>query len=229
MKPYVICHMASSIDGRTLLPRWQPETDLSAEFFEKFHKSFGINAWLVGRATGQEYATLEAYPERTVDSPIPRISWLPNAQSQGWAIILDPHGKIAFGRSEIDGEQVLVVLTEAVTDSHLANLRSDGVSYLFAGSDELDILLLMDQLGELGIQRLLLEGGGSTNGQFLAHGLVDEVSVLHFPSVDGSPGAPAIFDLPKDTSCRPITSISLSSVERIENDVVWLKYKLSYQ
>jgi riboflavin biosynthesis pyrimidine reductase len=46
---------------------------------------------------------------------------------------------------------------------------------------------------ELGIERLLLEGGGGSNGAFLRAGLIDEISLAICPAVDGAKGAPSIF------------------------------------
>ena len=61
-----------------------------------------------------------------------------------------------------------MILTKQVSDAHLAGLRRDGVSYIFAGERELDLALALDILNrELGIERLLLEGGGKSNGSFL--------------------------------------------------------------
>jgi riboflavin biosynthesis pyrimidine reductase len=58
-----------------------------------------------------------------------------------------------------------------------------------------DIHLALDILnGELGIKRLLLEGGGSANGPFLRAGLIDEINLAIFPAVDGTKGAPCVFD-----------------------------------
>ena len=54
------------------------------------------------------------------------------------------------------------MLTERVSDAHLAGLRQDGVSYFFAGERELDLGLALEILNrELGLERLL-EGGGSS-------------------------------------------------------------------
>ena len=47
--------------------------------------------------------------------------------------MLDAHGKIGWGRSDIGGDPIVVVLTEQVSDAHLAGLRSENVSYIFAG------------------------------------------------------------------------------------------------
>jgi riboflavin biosynthesis pyrimidine reductase len=51
------------------------------------------------------------------------------------------------------------------------------VSYIFAGEQDLDLGLALEILNrELGIKRLLLEGGGVSNGAFLRAGLIDEVT-----------------------------------------------------
>jgi len=86
------------------------------------------------------------------------------------------------------------VLTETVSDAYLTGLRDDGVSYIFAGAQELDLGRALDILNrELGIKRLEVNGGGLTNGAFLRAGLIDEISLAIFPAVDGTRGA-AVFD-----------------------------------
>jgi riboflavin biosynthesis pyrimidine reductase len=53
---------------------------------------------------------------------------------------------------------------------------------------------MLDVLGrELGIRRLLPEGGG-INGSFFAAGLVDELSVIIAPALDGQSDGRAIFE-----------------------------------
>jgi hypothetical protein len=37
MKPYVICHMSSSVDGRILGSRWRPSENRMAGLFERIH------------------------------------------------------------------------------------------------------------------------------------------------------------------------------------------------
>jgi riboflavin biosynthesis pyrimidine reductase len=108
---------------------------------------------------------------------------------------IDPEGKIAWGRADIEGDPIVAVLTEEVSNAHLAGLRQDGASYFFAGDRTLDLGLTLDILNrELGIKRLELNGGGIANGSFLRAGLVDEVSLVIFPVVDGARGAPSVFD-----------------------------------
>ena len=58
MRPYVICHMCTTIDGKILGDRWGklPGRKDSATLFETTAASFGIGAWLVGTTTTKEFA-----------------------------------------------------------------------------------------------------------------------------------------------------------------------------
>src|SRR6516165_9407257 len=75
--------------------------------------------------------------------PIPASPGSPGATPQITGVVLDAQGKIAWGRGDIDGDPIVVVLSEQVSDSHLAGLRRDGVSYIFAGEHELDLALAL--------------------------------------------------------------------------------------
>jgi riboflavin biosynthesis pyrimidine reductase len=231
MKPHVICHMAASIDGRTLLSRWRPQDGVADRLFERLHEELGGDAWLVGRVTGQEFAKGTAYPAHT-GKPLPREAWFARRDAAAYGVVLDPHGKIAWARSEIGGDPIVVVVTEQVSDAHLAGLRADGVSYIFAGARQLDLARALEILNsELGVQRLLLEGGGSANGSFLRAGLVDEISLILCPAVDGARGAPSVFDSSDAEAGEraPIRSMTLESSQVLEGGAVWLRYRLENQ
>src|SRR6201999_1698015 len=107
-------------------------------------------------------------------------------------------------------------LTRRVTDAHLAGLRKDGVSYFFAGETEIDLDAVVEFLHrELGVKRLLVEGGGGANGAFLRAGLIDEISLAICPALDGAKGAPSVFDSgEQESNARaPLESVSLESSE----------------
>jgi riboflavin biosynthesis pyrimidine reductase len=228
VKPYVICHMVASIDGRILTGRWRPEDPERRRHFEPLHDRLGVDAWLVGRVTGQEYAKRDAYPPQT-GQRYPREAWFARRDAAAYGIVLDARGTIAWGRSDIGGDPIVTVLTEQAGDAHLAGLREDGVSYIFAGVRELDLGLALDILNrELGIKRLEVNGGGITNGAFLRAGLIDEISVAIFPAVDGAKGAPCVFDSGEDEARTPapLRSMTLASSEVLQCGAVWLRYRV---
>jgi riboflavin biosynthesis pyrimidine reductase len=227
MKPHVICVMASSVDGRTLHSRWRPK-GTGAALFEQVHDELAADAWLIGRITGQEFAKGKPYPTSTQES-FPRQPWFASRGAKAYGVALDAHGKIAWGRSDIGGDPIVVVLTEAVSDAHLAGLRSEGVSYFFAGKSELDLALVLDTLNrELGVKRLLLEGGGGTNGAFLRAGLIDELHLILCPAVDGAKGAPSVFDSTEAEADQraPVTAMALESSRTLDGGAMLLRYRM---
>jgi len=227
MKPHVICLMAASVDGRTLPSRWRPQ-GAAGDLFERVHEELAGDAWLIGRVTGQEFARRKPYPASTKE-PLPRQHWFARRDASAYGVVLDAQGRIAWGRSDIGGDPIVVVLSEAVSDAHLAGLRSDGVSYIFAGQSQLDLALTLDVLNrELGVKRLLLEGGGGANGAFLRSGLVDELDLILCPAVDGAKGAPSVFDSAQTEADHraPLTAMTLEHSQVLEGGTVRLRYRL---
>ena len=80
MKPYVICLMHSSLDGRTHPSRWRPK-GAGTDWFEKIHDELGGDAWVIGRVTGSEFAKGKPYPETTSEK-FPRDNWFARLASQ---------------------------------------------------------------------------------------------------------------------------------------------------
>jgi riboflavin biosynthesis pyrimidine reductase len=170
----------------------------------------------------------EAYLDRT-EQIFRRESWFARRGAAAYGIVLDAHGKIAWGRSNIGGDPIVAVLTEQVSDAHLAGLRQDGVSYIFAGVRDLDLALALDILNrELGIERLLLEGGGKSNGSFLRAGLIDEISLAICPAIDGARGGPYVFDSDDDMvgPTAPVRSMTLLGSEALDGGAIWLRYRV---
>ncbi|MDE5462685.1 dihydrofolate reductase family protein [Bradyrhizobium sp. CSS354] len=224
MKPYVICLMHSSLDGRTHPSRWRPQ-GAGTDWFEKIHDELGGDAWVIGRVTGSEFAKGKPYP--TVDAKFPRENWFARRDAKTYGVVLDAQGKIGWGRSDIGGDQIVVVLAESVSDSHLTGLRREGVSYIFAGKSEIDLALTVDILNrELGVKRLLVEGGGVANGAFLRAGLIDEFNLILSPAIDGAKGAPFVFDSTDADGDRraPLTAMMLESTRDLGGGVLLLRY-----
>jgi riboflavin biosynthesis pyrimidine reductase len=84
---------------------------------------------------------------------------------------------------------------------------------------------------ELGVERLLLEGGGVVNGSFLRAGLIDEVSVIVWPVVDGAADAPCVFDSTREEAGRaaPRSAMQLLHAESMSDGAVWPRYRLENQ
>ncbi len=234
MKPYLICHMVQSVDGRIWGSRWRPKQNVVPNLFEKLHDELGGGSWLCGRVTAQEFARGKGKTYPPTSEKVPRQNWFAKGEAErrkvkAWGIFLDAHGKACWERSDIGGDPILVILTEQVPDSHLAGLRGEGISYVFAGKTEVDLAASLETLNrELGIERLMVEGGGGANGAFLRAGLIDELSIVITAAIDGSSGAPTVFNSGDvDLGPAPIERMTLESHTVLEHGALWLRYRLN--
>ena len=225
MKPRIICHMMSSLDGRTILSRWGQAPNTSE--YELTAATFGAQAWLCGRVTMEKDFTKGLAPDlRPVTAPLDRSDFVAESGAKSFAVAVDARGKLGWESGFIDDDHLVSILTEQVSDAYLAYLRRQGVSYLFAGAQEIDLELALEKLGRLfPIDTVLLEGGGHLNGSLLKAGLVDELSLLLYPVVDGAGTSAAIFE--QGPAPGPAAPGKLLSVEQRADGILWLRYEMT--
>ena len=225
-RPRVICHMMASVDGRIVTDAW-PLTDEGRRQYELVHGTYEPDGWICGRVTMEQHfapgTRSDAEVARVHDGPS-RDDFLAPGEHVSFAIAVDPRGKLVWESGDVEGDHIVAVLSERVSDDYLATLRDRGVSYLLAGRDDIDLAVALEKIGaRLGVRTLMLEGGGGINGSFLRAGLIDEVSLLVAPVADGRVGTPALFDVEgDDVAPRRLT---LVTVERRDGDVLWLRYR----
>ncbi len=228
MKPHVICHMMVSLDGRIHPSRWteSPDGDRKAwtTVYEDVHGQLGGDAWLVGRVTMAEMSKGTPHPP-AAPGAVARPLHIARRDAGSYAIAFDRAGKLHFAKPDIGGDHVVVLLGPGVADAHLAELANDGVSYVVAPDDRMEARPLFELLGrELGIERLLVEGGGNVNGSMLEAGVVDEISLLVAPAVDGAPGITGLFEVPGAAGLKGRVRLHLRSCETLSHGVVHLRY-----
>ena len=228
MKPYVICHMLISLDGRIHPSRWTESPDgdrkVWSSAYEKVHETLAGDAWLVGRVTMAEMSPAEAHPPAPPFS-VARPHYFAQRDAGRFAIAFDRSAKLHFSKPHVGGDHVVVLLGPGVPDSHLAELTQDGVSYIVAEDEAMNARPLFELLRkELGIGRLLVEGGGNVNGSLLAAGLVDELSILLAPAVDGALGITGLFEVPDASGLAGKARLHLASNETLEHGMVHLRY-----
>jgi len=220
--PYVICHMIPSVDGRIVTGRW-PLPDAAYGCYERAAASFKADAWLIGRVSMAPYSGRGRVPRSA--APVPAGDFIAPHKAKSFAIALDPSGKLAFKKADIDGEHVITVLTGRASEAHKAYLRSTGVSYLIGGRETIDLRGVLRRMrSKFGIKKVLLEGGGKINGAMLKAGLIDELSLLMAPVADGTNGAATLFDSGEER--HKAARLKLLSCETLAGGVVWLRYKV---
>lgn len=227
-RPRVICHMMASVDGRIVVDGW-PDSGEARREYEQVHAGYEADGWICGRVTMEPFAggvRSEAEVAREHHGA-PREDFRAPGEHDSFAFAIDASGRLAWESNDIDGDHVVAILSERVSDEYLAFLRARGVSYLLAGARDVDLPLALEKIGaNFDVRTLMLEGGGRINGGMLRAGLIDEVSLLLAPVADGRIGTPALFDVDDDAGAASPRRLALESVDPRPGGVLWLRYRV---
>lgn len=229
-RPYVLCHILSSLDGKINGPFMAAEAtrSLSGEY-GRIRTEMNADAWLYGTTTVKEFLNFRE-PVLEENAHVPEGDFVAGDETKPYFVALDTRGEFGWesgrfankGRAEA---HVIEILTEAVPLPYRAYLRKRGVSYILAGKTELDCCLAMEKLHRLfGIEKLLICGGGAADWSFLQAGMVDELSLVLSPVTDGSSGTASVFtQIPGVSDGNPV-EFTLKAVKQIGDGGLYLNY-----
>jgi len=222
MKPYIICHMLSSLDGK--IDGAALKGVATTGEYEATGTALEGNAWICGRTTMERhFAEHQPFVSASNRSAGPQPVHVAR-KAKSYSISVDTKGKLKWASGNIDGDHLICIVSEGAPEDYLSMLRVKGISYIVTGKSEVDLRTSVDLLGEhFGIRRLLLEGGGHINGAFLQAELVAEVSLLLVPGIDGRHEIPTVFD-GINAERKAAFPLKLKSVDRRDRDTLWLRY-----
>jgi 2,5-diamino-6-(ribosylamino)-4(3H)-pyrimidinone 5'-phosphate reductase len=119
--------------------------------------------------------------------------------------------------------RIVIFTTQRTSKDQLAFLRSRAVEVYIHDSEKVDLALALATLKELGIQRLMAEGGATLNFELLKLGLVDELSAYVAPMIFGGESAPTMA-AGSGLERSAAIPLKLVSVEKEEAGGILLKY-----
>lgn len=224
-RPYIVCHMVASIDGH--IDCSMVDKISGDEYYETLEK-LDCPTQLEGRVTMEHYSASKEPFIANDPTPFGMTSVHKAVDSDEYIVTVDTHGRLRWPASEIDGVPLVCIVSEQVSQEYLEMLKSQRISYICIGHEAIDLPRAMEILyEEFGVKRMAVLGGGHINGGFLAAGLIDEVSLLLAPGIDGRKGQTALFDGIADINRMPVR-LSLENVEHVGNGTLWIRYKTNY-
>lgn len=227
-RPYITVHMMMSVDGRIDCPVM---AQLSGEEYYDALEQLGKCSKLSGRVTAslENTAVEKTQSEVMVNSVTSVESVNVAVKSDEYTIVVDTHGKLQWNANNADGFPILCILSENVSEEHLQMMREKSISWIVTGKDYIDLNRAMDLAYErFGIEHVAVVGGGNICGGFLSAGLVDEVSVMIAPGIDGRKNQTSVFDGILKNSNTPYF-LKLNSVKQCKGtDVLWLRYSVKH-
>jgi len=134
----------------------------------------------------------------------------------------DSHSKFLYE----GGARIVIFTTHRTSKEQLASLRSHKhVKVFIHDGERVDLKKMMHTLHEMGIERLMVEGGSTLNFELIRMGLVDEISAYVAPMVFGGETAPTLaagVGLERSDAIP----LKLAHVENWEDGGVLLQYTL---
>jgi 2,5-diamino-6-(ribosylamino)-4(3H)-pyrimidinone 5'-phosphate reductase len=192
MRPYVVVNIAMSADGKiSTRERRQVRISGAQDFTRVDRLKAGCDAVMVGIGT-----VLADDPSLTVKSEECRNY----RRNQGWddhpvRIVVDSSGRIPPEASILHkGEGKRVVAVSKRADAAKIALLEKKARVIVAGEDEVDLCALINELGVMGIHRVMVEGGGTLIAGLIEAGLVNEIYTFIGNIIIGGKDTPTFTD-----------------------------------
>jgi len=219
MLPRVIIYSGVSLDGRMdwgygddglyyeLVNFWKPDALLS-----------GSNTILTARFPD------ETPEEKPTDTPTIE------EDSRQLLVVVDSRGRISNWpvlRRQPWWRDAIALCSNATPKHYLDELRSQGVEYILAGQDHVDLRLALEELNaRFMIKTVRVDSGGILNGVLLRAGLVDEVCLIVNPELVGGTSPRSMYVAPDLTSVEGVVRVRLVDVQKLRLDHLWLRYEV---
>jgi diaminohydroxyphosphoribosylaminopyrimidine deaminase/5-amino-6-(5-phosphoribosylamino)uracil reductase len=202
-RPYVRWKYAATLDGRIAA-------------------ADGSSRWISSPQSRQDAHRLRAEADAVVvgsgtllaDDPQLAVRGIDGA-TQPLRVVVDSRARVAPGARVLDdAAPTLIAVAE---DADTAHLPGVDVVRLPAGTTGLDVTALLAELHARGVRSVLLEGGPTLAGAFVAAGAVDEVTGYLAPALLGA-GPAALADAGISTVARALR-LDVTDVVRLGPDL----------
>lgn len=219
-KPYIICHMMQSLDGRIACDMVDK---ISGDEYYDALDILDCQANIEGKHSYQIHSC--GFEEFKTDNPqaVDHEEYYLSSHHDSYSVSVDTRGTLLWDNG-IDDNHICIV-SQCASRQYLDYLRSLSISYIATGREQIDLTRAMEILHDkFGVRRVAVVGGGKINGSFLAAGLIDEISSMIAPGIDGRVGQPALFDGLTDKEGYLPVQLRFKGVETFPNGVIWARY-----
>jgi 2,5-diamino-6-(ribosylamino)-4(3H)-pyrimidinone 5'-phosphate reductase len=226
-RPHVTINVAMSADGKTDTVTRRGAAISSPQDMARVDRlRAASDAILVGGRT-----LLGDDPRLTVKSAELRAE----RQARGWPENPLKVGIITVADLKLDGRflntgpaAIKIFTTQQTSEVQIDRLRERGADVHVLGDRRVNVREALTILKREGVDRLLVEGGGTLNFELLQAGLVDELMVYIAPLIFGGATAPTFADGP-GLGREGAIGLQLVASEPDIDGGVWLRYQIRSQ
>ena len=208
-KPYVILSAATSVDGK-IATRTGDSQLSSKQDTVRLHKlRTKVDAILIGKNTVLQ------------DNPLLTVRY--TRGKNPIRIVLDSRGTIPKKSKILQTSNkipTIIAVSKKISKENSEKLSKFPVEVIFAGSNSVNVKLLLKKLLDKKIKRILVEGGGTINWEFIKHNLFDEVIVTLSPVLIGGVNAISFVEGMGFGKISNSPNLRIKSIKRLKNHLV---------
>lgn len=231
-RTFVILHMLQTIDGKAIGDFWRkPDVKEGVIDYNTLISHLKPQAIALGRVTmadtANEIPDLLKYEN---NKKIEHKDFIVPLEKdiEYYFISYDSKGTLGFKSNIINAacrankgrqilSQMIVVLTDEVSNEYLHYCQERKISYIFAGKNKIDLKTSLIKLKKLfGIEKMTLQGGPTIDGAFINDDLIDAISIIILP----------ITSIGNDTLFKPskYQEFKLIEYKELSSSNIWLHY-----
>ena len=133
--------------------------------------------------------------------------------------------EIKFDSDFLDyGNAEKIIFTTEKEDSEKILRLMEKARVFVLGKKRVDLKKMVSILSDLGVKRIMVEGGGTLNFEMLKEGLVDEIYVAIAPKIFGGRNVPTLAD-GEGFKEGEIVDLELIDIEKLD-EVIVLRYRI---
>ena len=208
-KPYVILSAAMSIDWKIATETGDSKLSSDQDCLRLHKLRSKVDGILIGKNTVLQDNPLLTVRHTRGKNPI--------------RIILDSKGNIP-SKSKIlqTSKQVptIIAVSKTITQSNLKRLHKFPVDIIITGERSVNIKSLLKKLLDKKISTILVEGGGTTNWEFIRRNLFDELIITLSPFLLGGNNAISFVQGNGFNKISKSPNLRLKSIKKLKNHLV---------
>ena len=208
-RPIVILSAATSIDGKIATKNGDSKLSSKQDSIRLHKLRSKVDAILVGKNTV------------VVDDPLLTVRHTTGKNPT--RIILDSNGTISE-KSKIlktcDKIKTIIVVTKKISKTNLKKLNKFPIEIIYAGEKSINLKQLLRKLYKQNIKTVLVEGGGTTNWEFIKYDIFDELIITLSPFLIGGIDSVSFVEGQGFSKISKSPNLRLKSMKRLKNHLV---------
>ena len=208
-RPKIILSAAMSIDGKIATPVGDSQLS-SKNDVKRVHKLRSkVDAILVGKKTIE------------VDNPLLTVRHAKGKNPT--RIILNSLGDLSSKYKIIKTSKAvptIIVCSEKISKKNKKTLENHSIEIIIAGKNTINLKKLLSLLYQKNIKSILLEGGGTTNWEFIKQNFVDEIYITITPFVIGGRNSVSLIEGMGFTKISNSSKFHLKKISRLKDELV---------